>query len=500
MADEPTHDVRAKVMRGMGWVGASQVVLQIIRTIGAILVARLLTPDEYGLAMLALVFTSLVLVFSDLALGAALIQRKTITESDRSTAFWITIGAGMLFTVVGVALSGPASRLYGAPESQALLAVLSASFLLTAVGSTQQSLLLRDMQFARIEMLNVAGALAGTGCAVVLAAMGTGAWAIIGQQLATATLTSILLWRASSWRPKLHFSKASAKDLGGFSSYLVGHRLLFYIHQNADRFLVGRFLGTAALGAYAVAYNLILQPAARIAGPVQRVLTPAFARLQDEPERIAALWARAARLVGAIAIPGLAGLVVVAPDFVPVVLGDQWDAAIPVVQLLAWVGMLQAVQAINVDILMARDRTKTLFRYSIAFCTIHVIAFSVGLQWGIAGVAGAFAVSSTLIEPVLTVLTARAIGVSPWIFPRALFGVAQAAGGMCAVTLALRVALVEAEVPAAARLLACVAVGGLVLLPLMAWRAPEVWRDVRSLVGSWRPARPSAPVAVAAEG
>src|SRR4051795_7626372 len=98
MADEPTHDIRAKVMRGMGWVGASQVVLQIIRTVGAILVARLLTPDAYGLAMLALVFTSLVLVFSDLALGAALIQRKVITESDRSTAFWITIGAGVLFT------------------------------------------------------------------------------------------------------------------------------------------------------------------------------------------------------------------------------------------------------------------------------------------------------------------------------------------------------------------------------------------------------------------
>src|SRR4051794_31368619 len=173
MADEPTHDIRAKVMRGMGWVGASQVVLQIIRTVGAILVARLLTPDEYGLAMLSLVFVSLVLVFSDLALGAALVQRKSISERDRSTAFWITVGSGVLFTGIGFALAGPAAALYDQPEAKPLLAALSASFVITALGATQQSLLLRDMQFGRIETINVLAALVGTAAAVVLAMLDT---------------------------------------------------------------------------------------------------------------------------------------------------------------------------------------------------------------------------------------------------------------------------------------------------------------------------------------
>lgn len=477
-------DMKGRVIRGLGWVGASQIAMQVVRTGGAIVVARLLSPDEYGLAMLALVFASLVLVFSDLALGAALVQRKTITERDRSTAFWITIGAGLLFTVLGLALSGPVAKLYDQPAAQALLAGLSASFILTALGATQQSLLLRDMEFRRLETMTVLGALAGTAAAVVLAILDTGAWAVIGQQLATAAVTSALLWRASSWRPKLIFSMASARDLGGFSSYLIGHRLMYYLHQNADRFLIGRFLSTSALGAYAVAYNVILQPASRIAAPVQRVLSPAFARLQDEPERIAALWARAARLVGTIAIPGLAGLVVVAPDFVPTVLGKQWESAVPVIQLLAWVGALQAVQAINVDILVARDRTRTLFRYSMFFCTAHVIAFTIGLQWGIVGVAASYAISSTLVEPVLTVLCARAIGVSPWVFPRALWGVVQAAAGMCAVLLGLRIALIDADVPPALRLLLLIVAGAAALVPLLAWRAPEVYRDVRSLLGS----------------
>ena len=314
--------MRQRVTRGLAWTGASQVMLQVIRTGAAIFVARLLTPSEYGLAMLALVFASLVLVFSDLALGAALVQRKTLSERDRSTAFWITIGAGITFTVLGIALAGPVAGLYGQPSAEPLLAVLSLSFILTALGATQQSLLLREMDFRRLELLTVGGALAGAAAAVALAAAGTGPWAIIGQQLATAVITSALMWRASSWRPRLIFSGASLRDLGGFSAYLMGHRLLFYVHQNADRFIIGRFIGTAALGAYAVAYNVMLAPAARIGGPLQRVLAPAFSRMQDEPARIAAAWARVTRILATIVLPSLAGLVVVAPDFVPVVLGE----------------------------------------------------------------------------------------------------------------------------------------------------------------------------------
>lgn len=493
-------DIHDRVARGFGWIVSSQLALQGIRTIGAIIVARLLTPDDYGLAVLALVFSSLVLVFSDLALGAALVQRPVLTEADKSTAFWITISSGLLFMVLGVALSGLVAALYRQPDVQPLLAVLSLSFLLAALGSTQQSLLLRAMEFRRLELFTVVGGLLGTVGAVVLAVAGAGPWAIIGQQLVTAGATSALMWRASSWRPKWLFSRASARDLGGFSSYLVGHRLLFYVHQNADNLLIGRFLGATALGAYAIAYNVMLQPASRIAGPVQRVLSPAFARMQDEPQRIAAAWARATRLVGAISIPALAGIVVVAPFFVPVVLGDQWDAAIPVIQILAWVGMLQSVQAVNVDILIARDRPATLFRYMIAFCCIHLIAFVIGLQWGIVGVAAAYAVSSTLIEPVLTVLTGRALHVSPLIFVRSLFGVAQAVAVMVVALLWARSGLVAAGASPALCLVALIVLGALVYLPMCAWRAPEVLRDLRSLMGRARKPRLGGPPAAVTPG
>jgi O-antigen/teichoic acid export membrane protein len=492
-------DIRSRVLRGLVWVAASQVGLQLTRTAVAICVARLLTPEEYGLAALALVFASLVLVFSDMAMGAALIQRKELSALDRDTAFWVTVGGGVVFTILGVLLAGPISKLYGEPDVKPLLIALSGMFVFTALGATQQSLMLRDMDFRRVELLPMLGALAGGIAGVTLAFMDAGAWAIIAQQLATALATTLLVWVRSQWRPRFRFSRQSLRDLGGFSAYMLGHRMLFYLQMNADRFLIGRFLTTSALGAYAIAYNTIVQPSARLGGPLQRVFSPAFSRIQDEPERIAATWARVSRILAAISVPALAGLIVVAPDFVHVILGDQWSSAIPVVQVLAVVGIVQALQSLHVDILMARGRGKTIFRFSIIMCGAHVTAFAVGLQWGVVGVAASFAISTCLVETHLTVLAARALGVSPMVFIRAVAGAFQAAAGMCAAVFLVRVGLIDAGVAAPLRLLACIAVGAVVYAVLLMWREPELLRDVRGIIARRRTASASVPSAVAVE-
>jgi O-antigen/teichoic acid export membrane protein len=482
MQEHGTHDIRSRVLRGLLWVAASQVGLQLTRALVAVVIARMLTPDEYGLAALALVFASLVLVFSDMALGAALLQRKTLTELDRSTAFWTMIASGTAFTLIGLAVSGPVAALYGQPEAEPLLRVLSLTFIISAVGATQQMLMLRDMDFRRVEMLPMAGAVLGGGAGVAMAVSGAGAWAIIVQQVVSVAGTTVLVCIRSTWRPRFLFSRASLRDLAGFSIYMVGHRILYYLQVNGDRFLIGRTLGTGALGVYAVAYNTMLVPASKLGGPIQRVMSPAFCRMQDEPERIAAAWARVTRLLACVTVPALAGLVVVAPDFVPVVLGSQWVEAVPVVQVLAWVGIVQALQSLNNDILMARDRTRTIFRFTLLLTSAHMVAFVVGLEWGVVGVAVAYAISTTLVEPIQTVLAARALGVSPWVFFRSVIPVFQAALGMCAVVLAVRWGLLDAGVDGAARLILCIAAGAIAFVPLCAWRVPEVAEEARDLL------------------
>ncbi len=231
----------------------------------------------------------------------------------------------------------------------------------------------------------------------------------------------------------------------------------------------------------------MLVPASKLGGPLQRVFSPAFSRIQDEPERIAAAWSRVGRLLAAVSMPALGGLVVVAPDFVPLVLGDQWRGAVPVVQVLAWVGVVQAVQAVNMDILMARNRPRTMFRFSLVMTTCHIIAFSAGLHWGVVGVAVGYAISTTLVEPAQTVLAARTLGVSPLVFLRALWPVFQAAAGMCLVVAAIRLGLQDIGAGPVTRLVVCIAGGAVVYAVLCAWRVPELLEELRSIIRRGRP-------------
>jgi O-antigen/teichoic acid export membrane protein len=471
--------LRGQVFNGLAWKVLSQVVGQGGRLVVAILLARLLAPRDFGLASMCLVFSSLVLVFSDLALGAALVQREKLSDQDRATAFWTSVAAGVLFTLIGLVAAMPLAAFYHEPDVKPLLMVLSSTFLISSIATTHEALLVRELQFRAVELRVMVGLLAGAAAGVITALQGGGPWAIIAQQVTTALVTTILIVKRSPWRPTLRFSRAALRDMSGFSGFVLGHRLLYYIHRNADNLLIGRFVGAAGLGVYTLAYNVMLIPFSRIAGPIQQVLFPAFSRMQDQPERIAALWIRATRLVGAISIPALCGLVVVAPDFVPVVFGHRWDDAVPLIQILAWVGLLQSLQTLNTEILQARDRTSTIFRFSIVFFVAHLTAFAVGLHWGVEGVAVAYAISSTLVEPVFTWLTARAVGISPLRLLQSFWGIVQAAVVMGAVVYVLRSVLIDAGAGELVRLALCVLAGILVYVPLCAWRQPEVLDEIR---------------------
>jgi polysaccharide transporter, PST family len=473
-------DLRSRIVSGLAWKVVSQVFRQGSRVAVAIVLARLLTPHDYGLAAMVLAFSALVIIFSDLALGAALVQRRELSEADRSTVFWVSAAVGVVFTVVGVAVSYPIAAFFGEPEVQPLFAAFSVSFLVTALGTTQTALLSRDMEFRSLELRMMAGTAVGGVVGIWLAVQGYGAWAIIGQQLAIAGVSTALLWALSPWRPRLVFSLDTIRDYWRFSGSVFGTRLLFYLNRNADNVLIGRFLGSAALGVYAVAYNIMLMPLSRIAQPVVEVLFPAFSRLQDERRRMAAAWLRGNRLIGAITIPAMLGLIVVAPEFVRVVLGARWEEAIPVIQLLAWVGLLQSLQRLNSSVLMACDRARTLLWYSVVVLVASLAAFVFGLQWGIVGVAAAYAASSTVVELYYTWLTARVLEISPWALARSLSGVIQASLGMLACVAFARF-LLAGQLGDAWLLVLLTALGAATFGALCWWRAPDVVGELRGL-------------------
>lgn len=481
MAGGTGSTLRGRVLSGVLWKAIAQIFGQFFGTIVAIVLARLLVPADYGLAAMVIVFAAVVPVFADLALGAALIQRRELSEADRSTVFWTSVGVGALFTVLGVAASWPIAAFYDEPEVQPLFAALSLTFVVTALYSTQKALLTREMDFRRLELLLMAGNILAGIAGIVLAAWGYGAWAIIGQQLVAAVASALLLFALSPWRPSLTFSYRSLRGMLGFSANVFGTRLLFYVNRNADNLLIGKVLGTTALGAYALAYNLMLVPSSRLTWPITEVLFPAFSTIQEDAARVARAWFRVTRLIASITVPAMLGLIVVAPEFVTVILGDRWIEAIPLIRLLAWVGLLQSLQGLNSSILQARDRTRTLLWYAVVVAVATVVSFVLGVHWGVVGVAVAYAIASTIVEPYYAWLTARVLDVSVRDLGAALSGVAQAAAAMTVVVLGARSLLIDQGVSDAARLVLLILLGIAVYVPLCAWRAPEILDELRAL-------------------
>jgi PST family polysaccharide transporter len=316
---------------------------------------------------------------------------------------------------------------------------------------------------------------------MALAILGAGAWAIVAQNLTISGISTLLLWLSSPWRPRARFSRDRFGGMAGFGGHVLGTRTVTWGAQNVDNLLIGRHLGAASLGAYSIAYNLMLTAVNRIAAPVTQVFFPAFSRIRDRG-RIAGLWLRAVRMVALIVVPSMLGLIAVAPDFVEVLFGRRWHKAAPVFQILAPIGIAQALQALNYGILQALAQTRILFRYMTVASGVTIVSFVVGLPWGIEGVAAAYLAASVVLEPAYLRLTARAVGISPLDWVRSIAGVLEAGIAMLIVVFGVRKLLLGTEIPVSGRLALLILLGAALYVPLVAWRSPEAIAEIRALL------------------
>jgi len=486
-------DLRSRVVSGLGWKLVSQLVAVGSRFVLVIVLAHLLTPRELGLAGMALVFTTFANIFADLSLGAALVQRTTVSDDDLSTAFWTNLAAGAALWALGAGLAPFVADFFSTPAVAPLFEVSASLAFVYSLTVTQTALLTREMDFRSLEIRTIFSTLAGGVAAVSFAAFGFGAWAVVGQALCTAVVSAALLWAFSSWRPRATYSLASLRALGSFGGQTVFSRILSYLSLNADNLLIGRYIGSTGLGIYSIAYNVMFAPFQQISQPVQQVLFPAFAKVKAEPQRLGQAWLRGNQLVAGLLVPALLGLAVVAPDFVPTLFGTRWHASIPVLQLLCLAGVAESFKMLNWSALQATGQTGRLLRFMTFSTAITLAAFVGGLTWGVVGVAGLFAVARTITLVVYTWTTCRTIELPISRFARLVAWVLSSALPMTAFLIGGRALLVHEHVPAAVRLAVLIVAGAVVYVGTIAWRDPAMIEEIRALIGRRRRARRQLP-------
>jgi PST family polysaccharide transporter len=451
-ADVAPHAIERLLKHGVFWSLAGEWAQQIIRFVGAVVLARLLSPSDYGLAAAAVVLASYSML-GDLGFGTAFVQAAKVTNRIASTAFWSALAAGVSVSVFVAVAAYPIARLLGDSAAGPLIVACSTTFLLFALGSTSRGFLTRALNFRMIQGSAAIAWLVASTSAIIAAVAGVGAWALVVQQVAVVGATTAVILIAVAWRPQLEFDGAACASLARFAFPSTGGAAFMLARGIVITVLVGHSLGVEALGIWSFAMATVIVPLWAIAGPVGRLLYATFARLQGQPDRVGALWLYGVGLLAAVLLPALFGLLAVAPDLIPTVFGSQWTDAVVVVQILILAAAFNTVQAWSIAITDAAGKPHVALVFNAIGVAINVVSVWIGSNWGIEGVAVAYVAGYLLFSEIpMFIVMLREMSISPADVFMRLYGVVLASLVMCAVAWLTRLGLEDAGAGPVARL------------------------------------------------
>lgn len=475
-----SSDLGGRVVRGAGY----QILTMVLRTVITIgstaVLARLLMPRDFGYIAMATVVTELAALFGSFGLVNVLVQRRRMTRLQVDTVFWAMLALGSALAAGVFALSFLAYRFFDEPVVGQLLRLMCLMFVLGALPTVTNVVLLRLMRF-RVEFaIQVTASVARTGVAILFAYLGHGVWSLVYGALAGALAQAVLGFVAVPYMPRWRFDGRFLRATWRTSGSYFGGGLLFYANMNMDLMLIGRYLGATPLGYYQNARSLTDEIRARIATPLQHVLFPAFSSIQNDRARLKALVLRSARLIASVVVP--VGFLVAATsdDLVPVLYGEQWLPMIPVLAALGIGIAIKASTAVAGPILNALNRVGLAFRYNLVGTLLTFTGLGLVISDGIEAVATVVALTS-LYWLVAFRVALREAGVGVRGVIETLGPPFLAAALAAAAVLALRQVAAELTPVPFYRLLMRAGVGATLYLVALVLLSPAMLEDFRSM-------------------
>ena len=357
--------------------------------------ARLLSPSDFGLMGMIMVVIGFARLFADMGISNAIIYRQDATRAELSSLYWLNILAGIMVFFIVCGACPLITAFYHEPRLSNLIYLSSLIFLITPFGQQFQILLQKELKFDQLAKIEIIGSFANSAAAITLAILGMGVFSLIWGQLAGTSLRVLLLscWGWKNWRPRVHFSTQDLKGYISFGLYQMGEKAVNYFNSNLDYILIGSLLGAKALGYYTLAYNLILRPSSTINPIITRVAFPVFSRVQNNTEKLKRGYLKVLQLLSTVNFPMMAGLAVVAPLAVPIIFGEQWLPSVILIQILTIVGLLRSIGNPVGSLLLAKGRADLGFKWNVAVMITQIPLLYLGLKLGgTVGVAVAFAV------------------------------------------------------------------------------------------------------------
>lgn len=387
-----------KTLRSTGWTTGGMVITQVLNLGRLALLARLLSPEDFGLYAMALVFFTFVQTFANMGTSAALIQKKEHTATLASTVFFTNIAIGLGLSLLVYLVSPNIAAIYSEPDVAKLLQILSLVFFIASFGFVHAAMLRREMNFVHIVKGEVFANVISSILCIYLALNGFKAYSFVYQMLAYTVLNTMFLWYFYRWKPSLVVSLLDIKSVFNFSANLTLFGIVDYVARNIDKFLVGKFLGTAALGSYYIGYRVILMPLKQITNSVKNVLFSALSKLQDDDAKFRQVFLKVVFIIAFFTVPLMLVFIPVADLFTLAIMGKKWEGAIGILQVFAPLGIAQALVTPVSLIYLAKSQTGLLLKYGFLNALILFIGVMIGLRGGdVLAVAVAVFVSTLLV-------------------------------------------------------------------------------------------------------
>lgn len=463
-APRPKPSLERKAARGALVTTGGQLARLAIQTAGIVVLARLLTPEDYGLVAMVGVMITLGEIFREFGLGAAAIQAPSVSKGQRDNLFWANTGLGFLLFLLTMLLAVPLAGFFSEPAVVDIARAMAIVFVLNGAATQYRAHLTRHMRFLSQTTAELAGQ-------------------IVGQSLATL----LLLVASARWLPGWYDRSADMKPFWRFGVHLLGSQLVSYGGSNADTMILGYRLGPTELGLYDRAYRLVMVPLAQMRAPTTTVALPLFSRLVDDRQRYDRALLAGQVALGYVLVPAVVLIAAASEPIVQLFLGAQWQEVAPIMAFLAIAGALQLLSYVGYWVYVSRGLTKELFQYSLISAGVRVLFIVVGSQWGSVGVAAGVALATALLWPLsLWWLSRRTV--IPVV--RIVLG-ALRIGAMATVAGGLAWLVVQQVAGAVPDIVAIAAAGGVMvvvyalglLIPRIRTDEATVWRIVRLMMG-----------------
>jgi O-antigen/teichoic acid export membrane protein len=372
---------KQKIARGVAWASSAQWGAQLLGFGIYTALARLLTPQVFGLVAIAGIYIAFMQVFVYQGFGMALVQRHQLEREHLDSAFWIATATASLFCILTLLLGPQIVRIFHEPRVAPVIDWLSLSLLFYALSSVHGALLSRELDFRPLAVRSLIATGLGGAVGISMAYLGWGVWSLVGQQLANSFLGCVFMWWAVPWRPKFCVSKRHLSDLYGYSLSVTGNDILWFFCQKSDQSFVGYGFGSLGLGPYSLASRVVTLLHDAVIGPVQSVAFPAFSKLQSDARGLERALHKFCEMSAFICLPAYAGIIVVAPELVHCLFGSKWTAAIPILQVLAVYGCLRVLLGFMHPLMLAQGRPGLYLFMGIVLAGLTLVGCAVAVRW-----------------------------------------------------------------------------------------------------------------------